>query len=142
MAQARRLRPELRGPSVQNRAGKEIAMGWLSTHVLDTATGAPAAGLKISLYRLSADARDLIAQAVTNADGRTDAPMLEGAAYRPGSYELVFRCGAYFDAAGLDLPSPKFLDDVPIRFGIADGAVHYHVPLLLSPFGYSTYRGS
>ena len=117
-------------------------MGWLSTHVLDTATGLPAAGLKIELFRLSADSRDLIASAVTNADGRTDARMLDGAAFRPGAYELVFHCGAYFDAQGLDLPSPKFLADVPIRFGIADGASHYHVPLLISPYAYSTYRGS
>lgn len=116
--------------------------GWLSTHVLDTATGAPAAGLKIELFRLSADSRELICTAVTNADGRTDAPMLAGAQFREGVYELVFHAGAYFDAAGLDLPSPKFLSDVPIRFGISDGQAHYHVPLLLSPFGFSTYRGS
>jgi 5-hydroxyisourate hydrolase len=117
-------------------------MGWLSTHVLDTATGSPAAGMKIELFRLSADSRDLIGAAVTNGDGRTDAPMLEGAAFRPGAYELVFHCGPYFDAQGLDLPSPKFLSDVPIRFGLADGDAHYHVPLLISPFAYSTYRGS
>lgn len=116
--------------------------GWLSTHVLDAAAGTPAAGVRIELFRLSADSREKIAEAVTNADGRTDAPMLEGAQFRPGAYELVFHAGAYFDAIGLDLPSPKFLSDVPIRFGISDAAAHYHVPLLLSPFSYSTYRGS
>lgn len=116
--------------------------GWLSTHVLDTATGAPASGLKIELFRLSADSRELICAATTNADGRTDAPMLAGAQFREGVYELVFHAGPYFDAQGLDLPAPKFLSDVPIRFGIADPQAHYHVPLLLSPFGFSTYRGS
>lgn len=117
-------------------------MGHLTTHVLDTATGDPAPGLRIELFRLSVDSRDRLAEAVTNADGRTDAPMLEGANFRPGAYELVFHAGDYFDALGTALPSPKFLSDVPIRFGISDGEAHYHVPLLLSPFGYSTYRGS
>ena len=116
--------------------------GWLSTHVLDTAAGTPAAGMRIELYRLSVDSREKIAEAVTNADGRTDAPMLAGAQFREGVYELVFHAGPYFDAQGLDLPAPKFLSDVPIRFGIADAQAHYHVPLLLSPFGFSTYRGS
>lgn len=117
-------------------------MGQLTTHVLDTALGRPAAGMKVELYRLSLDSRDLLAEAVTNADGRTEAPMLDGDAFRPGTYELVFRAGPYFDALASDLPSPKFLSDVPLRFGIADAAAHYHVPLLISPFGYSTYRGS
>ncbi len=117
-------------------------MGRLTTHVLDTATGKPAAGLKVELFRRGVDGAPLIAEAVTNADGRCDAPLLEGAAFRAGVYELHFHAGAYFDAAGADLPSPKFLDVVPLRFGIADEGAHYHVPLLLSPFGYSTYRGS
>ncbi len=116
-------------------------MGRLTTHVLDTASGRPAAGIRIDLYRLSADSRDLLAEAVTNADGRTDAPMLEGTAFRAGAYELVFHCAPYFAERGTDLPSPPFLSDVPIRFGIAEDT-HYHVPLLLSPYGYSTYRGS
>ncbi|MGG7565960.1 hydroxyisourate hydrolase [Rhodovulum sp. DZ06] len=116
--------------------------GWLSTHVLDTASGSPAAGMRIELYRLSADSRELIHEAVTNADGRTDAPMLEGTQFREGVYELVFHAGPYFDAQGLALPSPKFLADIPIRFGIGDQRAHYHVPLLVSPFSYSTYRGS
>ena len=117
-------------------------MGRLTTHVLDTASGKPAAGLRLELFRLSVDSRDRLGEAVTNADGRCDAPLLEGSAFRPGAYEIVFHVGAYFDAQGADLPSPKFLSDVPIRFGISEADAHYHVPLLLSPFGYSTYRGS
>ena len=117
-------------------------MGRLTTHVLDTALGRPAAGLRIELFRLSLDSRERIAEAVTNADGRTDAPMLDGAAFRPGTYELVFHAGAYLDETAPGLPSPKFLSDVPIRFGIAEADAHYHVPLLISPYAYSTYRGS
>ena len=116
-------------------------MGRLTTHVLDVARGQPAAGLPLSLYAVGEERRQLAA-AVTNADGRCDAPLLEGAALRRGLYELVFETGGYFDGLGLDLPEPKFLDEVVIRFGIADADQHYHVPLLLSPFGYSTYRGS
>ena len=116
-------------------------MGRLTTHVLDTARGKPAAGLAISLYR---DSREgpAAAGAVTNADGRCDRPLLDGDALTAGTYELVFDTGAYFDHLGLDLPQPKFLDQVVIRFGVADPEAHYHVPLLLSPYGYSTYRGS
>ncbi|HAY47844.1 MULTISPECIES: hydroxyisourate hydrolase [Thalassospira] len=117
-------------------------MGRLTTHVLDTAKGCPAAGIRIELHRYGNGHDDLVAEAVTNADGRTDAPMLEGASFKPGEYQLVFHAGAYFDACGENLPDPKFLDQVVIRFGISDGQAHYHVPLLLSPFGYSTYRGS
>ncbi|MEM1316449.1 MAG: hydroxyisourate hydrolase [Pseudomonadota bacterium] len=117
-------------------------MGRLTTHVLDTARGRPAEGLRIELFRLAVDSRDRVAEAVTNADGRCDAPLLTGASFRPSVYELVFHAGAWFDAQGLALPSPKFLSDIPIRFGLAEGEEHYHVPLLLSPFGYSTYRGS
>ena len=116
-------------------------MGRLTTHVLDTARGRPAAGLALSLFR-DADGRRELARGVTNDDGRCDGPLLEGDALTAGLYELVFETGDYFDALGLDLPEPKFLDHVVIRFGIADPAAHYHVPLLLSPFGYSTYRGS
>ena len=115
-------------------------MGRLTTHVLDTARGRPAAGLAISLYRDGGGAE--AATAVTNADGRCDRPLLEGDALTAGTYELVFEAGAYFDSCGLGLPHPKFLDRVVIRFGVADPAGHYHVPLLLSPYGYSTYRGS
>ena len=116
-------------------------MGRLTTHVLDTARGKPAAGLTIVLRRAQAHGAEL-ARAVTNEDGRCDRPLLEGDAMTAGSYDLIFEAGAYFDRLGLDLPKPKFLDQVVIRFGIADPAAHYHVPLLLSPFGYSTYRGS
>jgi len=117
-------------------------MGRLTTHVLDTASGRPAAGLKVELYRLEGTERRHLAEAVTNADGRCDQPLLEGAAFLPGVYEILFDAGAYFDAQGVALPDPKFLDLVPIRFGISDAGSHYHVPLLLSPFAFSTYRGS
>ena len=116
-------------------------MGRLTTHVLDTARGQPAAGLEIILRRSQMHGAEL-ARAVTNEDGRCDRPLLEGEAMAAGSYDLIFDAGAYFDRLGLDLPKPKFLEQVVIRFGIADPAGHYHVPLLLSPFGYSTYRGS
>ena len=116
-------------------------MGKLTTHVLDTALGRPAAGLAVRLSRDGARGAPA-AEAVTNADGRCDRPLLEGDALVAGTYELVFDAGRYFDRLGLTLPQPKFLDQVVIRFGIADASAHYHVPLLLSPFGYSTYRGS
>ncbi|MFN3955788.1 MAG: hydroxyisourate hydrolase [Pararhodobacter sp.] len=116
--------------------------GYLTTHVLDTARGLPAAGLKIALYRLNGTQRSLLAETATNADGRTDAPILPQADFAPGRYELVFHAGEYLRATGQAGAEPLFLDEVPIRFGMSDGAAHYHVPLLLSPFGYSTYRGS
>jgi 5-hydroxyisourate hydrolase len=116
-------------------------VGRLTTHVLDLARGKPAAGLSVTLRPAGKHGAPL-ASAVTNADGRCDRPLLEGEAMRAGSYDLVFDAGGYFDRLGLDLPAPKFLDQVVIRFGIADPDAHYHVPLLLSPFGYSTYRGS
>ncbi len=116
-------------------------MGRLTTHVLDTARGQPAAGLDIELYRLDG-ARQLIKKAVTNADGRCDGPLLEGDQLRLGAYELLFAVAAYFRRAGVALTTPPFLDIVPIRFGIADATAHYHVPLLVSPYGYTTYRGS
>ena len=115
--------------------------GRLTTHVLDTASGLPAAGLKIDLYRMSGDRRVHLKVAVTNDDGRCDAPLLEGAEFAMGQYELVFAAGDYLRRRGLSLPEPAFLDTIPIRFGIAQ-ARHYHVPLLISPYGYSTYRGS
>lgn len=117
-------------------------MGRLSTHVLDTVNGRPAAGVAITLERLHADgSRERLAQLVTNADGRTEAPLLSGPLL-PGTYELSFAIGAYFRSLGTTLPEPAFLDLVPIRFGIAEPEGHYHVPLLASPWSYSTYRGS
>ena len=115
--------------------------GRLTTHVLDTASGRPAAGLKISLYRVSGNSHRKLKDVVTNADGRCDAPLLEGKAFQPGQYELVFFAGDYLRTSGAALPDPPFLDQIPIRFGLAEHA-HYHVPLLVSPYGYSTYRGS
>ena len=120
----------------------EIAMVGLTTHVLDTAQGKPAAGVRILLYRVSGNSHKKIGEAVTNADGRTDAPMLAGAAFAVGVYELVFCAGAYLRASGQADGGVLFLDEIPIRFGVVDAGAHYHVPLLISPFAYSTYRGS
>ncbi len=118
-------------------------MARLSTHVLDIAHGRPAAGLYVELYRIGpAGERIFITAASTNADGRTDQPLLASETIAVGLYELVFHVAAYFKAQGVPLPDPPFLDEVPIRFGIADEKGYYHVPLLLSPYGYSTYRGS
>jgi 5-hydroxyisourate hydrolase len=116
--------------------------GFLTTHVLDTARGCPAEGLRIDLYRIEAGARVLIAQTVTNDDGRTNSPILPKDHFATGTYELVFFAGDYLRASGQAGDDPLFLDEVPIRFGMSDASAHYHVPLLLSPFAYSTYRGS
>ena len=113
--------------------------GKLTTHVLDTARGQPAADLRIDLYRVEGSRLDLVKSGRTNGDGRTDRPMLAGAEFTAGIYELQFHAGEYHGAAADGLP---FLGVVPVRFGIADATAHYHVPLLLSPYGYSTYRGS
>ncbi len=118
-----------------------MAEGFLTTHVLDTARGVPAAGMHIELFRLG-ETREFVHAMVTNADGRTDAPMLPAAEFSAGVYELVFHVGDYLDATGAAPESPRFLDVVPVRFGVSDAGAHYHVPLLVSPFGYSTYRGS
>ncbi|MEO8508772.1 MAG: hydroxyisourate hydrolase [Betaproteobacteria bacterium] len=117
-------------------------MGRLTTHVLDTATGRPGAGIRITLYRNLGERYALIKDAVTNADGRCDVPLLEGAAFSRGRYRLVFAAGEYFAAAGVSLPDPPFVDEVVIDFGVADADTHYHVPLLVSAWSYSTYRGS
>jgi len=117
-------------------------MARLSTHVLDTTLGRPAAGISIELHRLAPGGRVAVATAVTNADGRTDAPLLSGDRLDVGVYELVFHVGEYLRGAATALPEPPFLDDVVVRVGIADAAGNYHVPLLLSPYGYSVYRGS
>ena len=119
-----------------------MATGYLTTHVLDTARGAPAAGLAITLYRLDGDTRVELAQMTTNADGRTDSPILPTDGFAVGTYELSFDAGAYLRVNGIAGDAPLFLDIVPIRFGMSDPDAHYHVPLLLSPYGYSTYRGS
>ena len=115
--------------------------GYLTTHVLDTARGNPAEGIAIALYRVSGNSHRKIAEAVTNADGRTDAPILPQGKLKAGQYELIFACGDYLRRHGAS-GDVLFVDQVPIRFGIVDAEAHYHVPLLLSPFGYSTYRGS
>ena len=117
-------------------------MGKLSTHVLDTAHGRPAAGVAIALYAVEGEARRLLKQASTNADGRCDGPLLEGEALRAGRYELVFAAGDYFAAQGVALPEPRFVDRVTIAFGVADATQNYHVPLVVTPWSYSTYRGS
>ena|SRR5438105_3031736 len=117
-------------------------MGRLTTHVLDTTTGGPAAGMGIALYRLNGEAAELLHSSRLNQDGRSVKPLLEGASMQAGRYRLVFEVAAYFEALGVALPEPPFLDRVPIDFGLADTASHYHVPLLVSPWAYSTYRGS
>ncbi|MEB3268652.1 MAG: hydroxyisourate hydrolase [Leptolyngbya sp.] len=118
--------------------------GKLTTHVLDTAQGRPAANMAIELWCLApaGDVKSLMTTTQTNADGRTDAPLLIGEDFIPGVYEIAFDVQSYFATQHLDLPDPPFLGWVPIRFGIADVNAHYHVPLLVSPWSYSTYRGS
>ena len=119
-----------------------MAAGYLTTHVLDTARGLPAEGLEITLYRLEGGQRTELARLMTNADGRTDQQILPADRFAVGTYELVFAAGAYLERVGLAGEAPLFLDEIPIRFGMSDPEAHYHVPLLLSPYGYSTYRGS
>lgn len=116
-------------------------MGRLTTHVLDTAHGVPGAGMRVILWR-AADARQKLAEVTTNADGRCDRPLLEDGNLIAGIYELDFHAGDYFAARGIALAQPRFIDVVTLRFGVSDPAQHYHVPLLVSPFAYSTYRGS
>lgn len=119
-------------------------MGGLSTHVLDTARGRPAAGIAVQLWAVGGE-RELLTAVTTNQGGRTDTPLLTGDAFRVGVYELVFFAGSYFRSrldAQEALPEPAFLDEVVVRFGVADPDAQLHVPLLLSPYGYSTYRGS
>ena len=117
-------------------------MGKLSTHVLDTAHGRPAAGVAIELYAVDGGSRTLLTQATTNADGRCDTPLLEGMFLAAGRYELVFAAGDYFAALGVALPEPRFVDRVTLAFGVADPDQNYHVPLVVTPWSYSTYRGS
>jgi len=116
-------------------------MGKLTTHVLDTALGKPAKGLAIELFAITGETRRCLGAFVTNADGRVDRPLLDAAGFKTGVYELLFHAGEYLDRVQPSAGSPRFLDQIPIRFGI-DQDSHYHVPLLLSPYSYSTYRGS
>jgi 5-hydroxyisourate hydrolase len=117
-------------------------MGRLTTHVLDTANGRPGAGMRVRLYQRRGADYALVKEVLTNGDGRCDAPLLEGGAFTSGAYRLVFSAGSYFAAHGLRAPAPPFVDEVTLDFGVADAAAHYHVPLLVSPYSYSTYRGS
>jgi len=131
-----RLAAKVSGP------GMPVTTGRLSTHVLDTVHGRPAAGVALSLHEIGASETARIVSTVTNQDGRTDAPLIAGVPLRIGTYELRFHVGEYFAANGLDTAVPPFLDVVPIRFSIAEPEGHYHVPLLVSPWTYTTYRGS
>lgn len=117
-------------------------MGHLTTHVLDASQGCPGAGIGLKLYRVQGQGLSLLTEAVTNADGRCDHPLLAGQAYQSGVYQLHFEAGAYFRARGVPLADQPFIDEVVLRFGIDASQPHYHVPLLLSPYSYSTYRGS
>ena len=118
-------------------------MGQLSTHVLDTMHGCPAGGMRVTLYRIDGDLPVTLKALVLNRDGRSDGgPLLDASAMAAGRYRLVFEVAAYFRARGVALPEPAFVDLVPVDFGIADAAASYHVPLLVSPWSYSTYRGS
>jgi 5-hydroxyisourate hydrolase len=120
----------------------DILMGRLTTHVLDTMHGRPAGDMAVELYRIDGTRATLLLSARTNTDGRMDGPLLDAGAFRTGRYRLVFDVGSYFRSQGVSLPDPGFLESVPLDFGIADAAAHYHVPLLVSPWSYSTYRGS
>lgn len=130
------------GQGGENEKGDDMADGYLTTHVLDTARGLPAAGMVIDLFSIRGETRTHIRSMTTNSDGRTDSQILPVGEFSAGVYELVFHAGAYLDAVGTPPEAPRFLDVIPIRFGVSDEEAHYHVPLLLSPFGYSTYRGS
>lgn len=117
-------------------------MAKLTTHVLDTAHGCPGAGITVELYAIGPNNRTLLKSTTTNNDGRCSEPLLEAATLQAGHYELVFHAGDYYAARGVDLPSPRFLDRITLAFGIADPAQNYHVPLVMTPWSYSTYRGS
>ncbi|CDT11908.1 5-hydroxyisourate hydrolase [Vibrio coralliirubri] len=117
-------------------------MGRLTTHVLDTTHGLPGAEIKVELFKVNEDSTEKLATVLTNSDGRTDAPILAGNDFRPGKYQLVFYVADYYRSKGVELDGVPFLDDVVIRFGLDDPDAHYHVPLLVSPYSFSTYRGS
>jgi 5-hydroxyisourate hydrolase len=131
-----------RAPARRSSTDRTTAMGKLTTHVIDLAHGMPAAGVDLALYRHLGDRFALVKTAVTGADGRCAGALLDGTAFAVGRYRLVFQAGAYFAARGVPLADPPFVDEVVVEFGIADAAAHYHVPLLVSPWSYSTYRGS
>jgi 2-oxo-4-hydroxy-4-carboxy-5-ureidoimidazoline decarboxylase len=131
-----RLVAKVDGPGAPKTEGR------LSTHVLDTHLGKPAAGVRIRLFEVGASARGLLAETITNTDGRTDHPLISGQPLRIGTYELEFAIGDYFRMRGTPMAEPGFIDVVPLRFGIAEPEGHYHVPLLATPWSYSTYRGS
>jgi 5-hydroxyisourate hydrolase len=126
----------------RKRRGAFDDMGRLTTHILDTAHGMPAAGVALTLLRRDGERYVRLLATATNADGRCDAPLLDGDALTPGRYRLVFAAGEYFRRRGVALPDPPFVDEVAIDFGVADANAHYHVPLLVSPWAWSTYRGS
>lgn len=137
------------GPLFLTLPGYTLAMGKLTTHILDTSRGRPGNGIVITLFRLDGDDRTLLTTRTSNSDGRCDEPLQQGEHFTTGIYELVFATGAYLDAAeasdkssSSDNTATRFLDDIVIRFGVAHADEHYHVPLLLSAYGYSTYRGS
>jgi 5-hydroxyisourate hydrolase len=122
---------------------REQDLASVTTHVLDVSRGQPAAGVRVELYELAGGSdRELIADVVTNADGRTDKPLMSADQAHAGQFELIFHAGDYFRRRRAELADPPFLDIIPIRFGLADPQAHYHVPLLVSPWSYSTYRGS
>jgi 2-oxo-4-hydroxy-4-carboxy-5-ureidoimidazoline decarboxylase len=131
-----RLVSKVDGPGAPKTDGR------LSTHVLDNVRGKPAAGVKLALFEIGKSARGLLLETITNQDGRTDSPLLSGAPLRIGTYELRFSGGSYFTAQGYEASDPPFLDEIPLRFSIAEAEGHYHVPLLMTPWSYSTYRGS
>ena len=128
--------------TLASNAMKDSRMGLLTTHVLDTMNGCPAAGMRVVLYRLDGGAATALREITLDDDGRAGGPILQGADFVPGRYRLTFAVADYFRARGVELPEPPFLDVVPLDFGLADAAAHYHVPLLASPWAYSTYRGS
>ena len=117
-------------------------MGKLSTHVLDTMHGKPAQGVRVELFSLEDGSRNALADVQTNSDGRCDQPLLQGDALRKGVYELVFHIGDYFAGKGVRVPEPRFVDQVVLRFGVANSEENYHVPLVATPWTWSTYRGS
>jgi 5-hydroxyisourate hydrolase len=131
------------GAIVERCEGRRaMTEGYVTTHVLDAGRGCPAAGMRIELWRIEGEGRTLLRSVITNTDGRTDGAVIAKGELEAGVFELLFHAGAYLDAVGAPGERPRFLDVIPIRFGIADPGEHYHVPLLLAPYSYSTYRGS